>query len=411
MTERMRPVLPALACLIFGPLIYISARGATLGMVLVALAFLLAEPRRTGAALAGAGTRLLPLVPLLVWMLASTLWAPDTGSATELALRLAGLALAGCVLLGGFSEPSPDRLRLPVLALAAGLTLCSAVVAIDLPLGGQFGRSLHPPAGETYDPALFYARAATLHAAFVIPLLLALIRLRAVPLAILHTAITVLALFETASLSAKIALAIGFGLLGLVYLVPRLRWAGLAVLAIAAVAVPAIFPIHPTEQDSCWLINHKPSAMHRILIWDFVAEHIHQHPLIGWGLDAARNLPGGKDPVVLRRCPPAPNAGTVALDSQILPLHPHNAILQIWLELGGIGALLSFGPAFLVIAGMFRRAAWRTRLTQAMLTASLGAALSIALVSFGIWQEWFLAGLFVAAGPALLAARLTPRAS
>ena len=407
----MRPLLPALLCLVFGPLVYVSARGATLGMLLVAIAFLLAEPRRAGASLASAGRRLLPLAPLLLWMLVSALWALDRGGAASLAVRLAGLALAGFVLLGQFRDQAPERLRLPVMALATGLTLCAAAVAIDLPLGGALGRSLHPPAGEAYDPALFYARAATLHAAFVIPLLLALIRLRALPLALLHTAITVLALFETASLSAKIALAIGFGLLGAVYLVPRLRWAGLGVLVLAAVIVPAVFPIHPTEAESCWLIDHKPSAMHRILIWDFVAEHIHQHPIVGWGLDAARNLPGGKDPVVLHFCPPSPAAGAVALGSTILPLHPHNAILQIWLELGGIGALLSFGPAFLAIAGTFRRPEWRTRLTQAMITASLGATLSIALVSFGIWQEWFLAGLFVAAGPGLLAARLTPPAS
>ncbi len=386
-------LLPALLCFVFGPLVYVSARGATLGMLLVAVAFLLAEPRQAGTALSRAGRRLLPFAPLLLWMLVSALWALDRGGAASLAIRLAGLALAGFVLIGQFRDQAPETLRLPVVALAAGLTLCAAAVAIDLPLGGDLGRSLHPPAGETYDPALFYARAATLHAAFVIPLLLALIRLRAVPLAVLHTVITVVALFETASLSAKIALALGFGLLAVVYLLPRLRWAGLAVLVLAAVAVPAVFPIHPTEAEACWLTNHKPSAMHRILIWDFVAEHIHQRPVAGWGLDAARNLPGGKDQVLLHWCPPSPAAGA--------------AILQIWLELGGIGALLSFGVAFWGIARAFRRPEWRTPMTQAMITASLAATLSIALVSFGIWQEWFLAGLFVAAGPGLLAARMT----
>jgi hypothetical protein len=41
-----------------------------------------------------------------------------------------------------------------------------------------------------------------------------------------------------------------------------------------------------------------------------------------------------------------------------------------------------------------------------MFTASIASALSVSLVSFGIWQEWFLAGLFIAAGLAMLAARL-----
>ncbi|MEI9985504.1 MAG: hypothetical protein WDN69_21320 [Aliidongia sp.] len=45
-------------CLAFGPLIYVSARGATLGMLLIAAALLLVEPGRAGTALGRAGWRL-----------------------------------------------------------------------------------------------------------------------------------------------------------------------------------------------------------------------------------------------------------------------------------------------------------------------------------------------------------------
>jgi exopolysaccharide production protein ExoQ len=398
-------VLSAL-CLGFGPLIYVSARGAVVAMLLLAVAALVSPPFPARAVLARAGWRMAPLVPVFLWMLLSALWSPDGRDTVSLALRLAGLALAGVILVGQFLDLPPERLRRPVMALAIGLTIGAAAVAIDLPLGGHLGSSLHPPAPAKYDPALFYARAATLHAIFVIPLLMALIRLRAVPLALLHTAVTTVALFETASLSAKVSLSIGLAIFIAVYALPRLRWAGLALLALAAVATPFAFPLTVGAATSCWLTEHKPSALHRVLIWNFVTGFIHQSPVVGWGLDAARQLPGGKTPVELRVCPPAADAGRLALSSDILPLHPHNAILQVWVELGAIGALLGFGPLFCAVGRAFRRHAWQGRVTQAMFTASIASALSVSLVSFGIWQEWFLAGLFIAAGLAMLAARL-----
>jgi exopolysaccharide production protein ExoQ len=398
-------VLTAL-CLGFGPLIYVSARGAALAMLLLAGAALFSSPVPARAVAVRAAWRLAPLVPFFLWMLLSALWSPDAGDSVSLALRLAGLAFAGLILVGHFLDLPPERLRRPVVALAIGLTLSAAAVAIDLPLGGHLGGALHPPAPAHYDPALFYARAITLHAVFVVPLLVALIRLRAVALGLVHTAITTAALFETASLSGKVALAVGLVICLAVYGLPVLRWAGLALLALAAVAVPFVFPLTVSAATDCWLTEHKPSALHRVLIWNFVAAHIHQRPLAGWGLDASRQLPGGKAQVELRVCPPAADAGRVALRSDILPLHPHNAILQVWVELGAIGALLGFGPIFLAIIRVFRMRAWQSRLTQAMFTAVIASALSVSLVSFGIWQEWFLAGLFIAAGPAMLAARL-----
>jgi O-antigen ligase len=407
MTRIRAGALTAL-CLGFGPLIYISARGAALAMLLLALAALASPESDAMAVLARAGRRLAILVPFFLWMLLSALWSFDPGDAVSLALRLAGLALGGAVLAGQFLDLSPDRLRRPVLALAIGLTIAAAAVAIDLRLGGAMGRALHPPVGERFDPSLFYARAANLHSIFVIPLLVALIRFRAVLLALLHTSAASLALFATASLEAKIVLVGGLIVLLSVYGVPRLRWAGLALLALATIVSPFLFPLSLGPDTACWLIAHKPSALHRVMIWNFVSRHIQERPFTGWGLDAARFVPGGKDPVELRLCAPAPQPGRMVLGSTILPLHPHNGILQIWLELGGIGAALGFGAFFLTVARLFRVPAWRTRLTQGMFTAGLASALSVSLVSFGVWQEWYLAGLFLAAGVAALAARLAP---
>jgi hypothetical protein len=85
--------------------------------------------------------------------------------------------------------------------------------------------------------------------------------------------------------------------------------------------------------------------------------------------------------------------------------------LQVWLELGGIGIALAFGPLILLIWHAFRMPAWRTRLTQAMIGGSVAAAVSVGLVSFGIWQEWFVGGLFIVAAFIVLAARQSAAAA
>jgi exopolysaccharide production protein ExoQ len=396
-----------LLALAFGPILYISARAAVAAMLLLALAGLAGSGLKARPLLAESARFLLPLLPLLLWMLLSAFWSFDPGGAVSLALRLAGLVLGGALLVAVTARLEPERLRWPILALVAGLAFSAGVVALDLYLGGPFAFAVHPPAPENFDPALYYGRAASLQAVFVVPLLIALVRLRAWRLGLLHTVLAACAILESASLSARMGLAVGLVALALVYALPLLRWAGLAMLALAMAAAPIPLPWHIGPEAACWLISHKASALHRIMIWNFVAEHIHERPVIGWGLDAARDLPGGKTPVELRRCPPDPHAGDIALQSNILPLHPHNGILQVWLELGGIGALLGFVPALYGMARLFRRPGWQNRLTQAMLAATLAAALAVWLFNFGLWQEWFLAGLFVAAAVAVPAAQTT----
>jgi O-antigen ligase len=70
----------------------------------------------------------------------------------------------------------------------------------------------------------------------------------------------------------------------------------------------------------------KTSLAHRFYIWDFTGKRIAERPLLGWGLDSARAIPGGKE--------------LIRLDQERLPLHPHNAPLQVWLELGVPAAVL-----------------------------------------------------------------------
>ena len=75
-------------------------------------------------------------------------------------------------------------------------------------------------------------------------------------------------------------------------------------------------------------------------------------------------------------------------------MHPHNATLQIWLELGAIGALLAAISVFALWRAVSVLADPAARATA---TAMLLSAFTVANLSFGIWQTWWMAVLAASA--------------
>jgi O-antigen ligase len=405
--DNAREITLSLLCLSLGPLVYAASLATVAAMLVLTMVALIVSRQDSVSIILRSIRALVAFAPLLVWMLASAAWSLDGAASVEVTLRVAVLFLSGTLLVTSFALLPLVQLRRPLIAVALGFSGAAVVVVVDLELGGHLARFLHEPRLNGVDPALGYGRAATLHATLLAPVLVGLLRLGFPRLAVGFALLAAAAILETSSLSAKTALAASLLVLTAVWLLPRLRWIEFGVFVFAVVALPLIFPLPLGAEATCWLADHKASAAHRLEIWSFVAEHIRQRPIAGWGLDAARRLPGGTAQVIIHHCDDADRPDGIALSSQTLPLHPHNAILQVWLELGGVGVALGFGPLVFAIWRAFRNPEWRTRPAQAMIAATAAATVSVGLVSFGIWQEWFLSGLFIAAAFAVLAARLS----
>ena len=131
-----------------------------------------------------------------------------------------------------------------------------------------------------------------------------------------------------------------------------------------------------TEAD--WLPR---TAQHRVEIWDFAAERAMERPLFGHGLAASAAI-DNRDAV----------SGFDRPDATVIPLHPHNLFLQVWLELGLVGVVL-VAAAGLLILGALRAL---TPLGQRYGLALFGAALAMQYVSYGAWQAWWMAGIALA---------------
>ena len=381
---------------LLGPLVYVAPLSAA---VVLPVATLVAGAIMRGQAMEWRriGRALLVWLPLFALMLASGLWALDGKAALILASRLILVIVLGMALIRWCRDLPAGGLRRLLPALAVGLMLANLYVLADLGLGGALARLTHAPRSN-FDFATYYGRGATIHAILLAPLGWGLWRAGMRRLAAAQFVLAAICILATHDLSAKVALAGAIGGAVLVLALPQLRWALLALVGLVALGLPLAFPVQLDQAQECWMFANKKSALHRLYIWNFVVGRIADKPLLGWGLDAARRMPGGQDTVTLgENCP-----GANPVIGQKLPLHPHNAILQTWLELGAAGILLGFGGLIVALGQVYAR---RRRIVAAVLVASSVAGTLVALVSYGVWQEWFLSSLMLAAAVAALALR------
>ena len=322
---------------------------------------------------------------LLLWGALSAAWSIDPGRSLVMAARLGGLFAAALALATAASRiAQPQRLT---LFFVAGTAIGIALALYDLASAG--GLSRHVSVRVFAAPRLNQVSAWV--ALFVLPASALLICRGRSFLALAAAAVMVTTVYALDGTTAKIALSLSLPIAVLVYLrrgaVCRIA-AALAMLAI--LTAPLTLPqLARLPSVFATVDAFKDSAGHRLLIWSFTGHRIAERPLVGWGLDSARAIPGGK--IEIRP------------GQDWLPLHPHDAALQLWLELGAPGATL-----FALIVGVLwlrlGEAQW-PRLYAAAAGGSFFAATAVASSAWGIWQEWWLGTLGLALFATLVMAR------
>jgi O-antigen ligase len=78
-----------------------------------------------------------------------------------------------------------------------------------------------------------------------------------------------------------------------------------------------------------------------------------------------------------------------------IPLHPHNAVLQVWLELGAVGALIGLGLLLSILRAIGRMK--DSPVTRAAAFGMFTTGLTLASISFGIWQSWWMSSILLSA--------------
>lgn len=386
------PALPIALALAVAPVAVVLQSKAMAPVGLVALAASVLVAWR------GAGTPPWPravvatvAVGLGLWGAVTAAWASEPARAVTTGLSLAGMAMLGGAAARAIAEADAAARGRMLRAFAIGLALGLAAAATDA-LTGHAIRAGVRGLSEVPPTLAFGLKPAASVMALLLPLAIAL-PWPVLPRALLlagGAAVIVALPGDTAKIAAVLGVLTALAALRAPRIVPRAIGGGLAGLVLAMPLLVAAVPALPVERLPT-------SALHRMLIWDFTAARIAERPVLGWGLEASREIPGGRgNPPAevldrMRVTDPARRAWFAEPHVQILPLHPHNAALQVWLELGAIGAAIGAALAWLLGIAAARAP------SPAAATGVLASGAVTAMLSFGAWQAWWIAAGLLAA--------------
>ena len=163
--------------------------------------------------------------------------------------------------------------------------------------------------------------------------------------------------------------------------VPRATLAGLALAIVAALGTAPVIGdiaqrVIPPGVHGELASSH---SRDRVEIWRSFGAAIRAAPIVGAGFGASPKLDAASEAA---RVPPE-------LQMLLGAGHPHNAAIQIWAELGVVGAVLAGVVLLLMLRAVSRLPLWQ--LTFAV--PFVAAACAVSLVGHGAWQGWWAASL------------------
>ena len=328
---------------------------------------------------------------LLLWGVVSTLWSPyksgDTlNNPTKL---LIGVPLfLGCAAV--IKQQAAHKGKILTRILIGGMFLAGIAIIIDFLTGYKLTLTV-VPLGPDEDPL---RRAGDLvqnlsHGVSVLALLM-------VPVAVmlwrkggagkilaLGAAVLVFVSGQVSGLSSSILAAftglifVGFAALR-PYLAVRLSFifAGLALLLAPLLAFIAtkMSPQAKAALPFSW--------EERVENWGYLFHKITEHPFLGHGFDAVRTF---SDKHTIRGFE----------GRAVISLHPHNAGLHLWTELGLVGVAIACAALFFGARHLLQP----ERLSKWQMIAVSGfvaSATVMASTSYGVWQDWWWAAIIFA---------------
>jgi O-antigen ligase len=363
-------------------IVFFSGMAMTPYLVLLAGGLLIAAPaalsedpeRRRGLALICA--------LLLTWPVLSAAWSIAPRESLIMAAKTVTIVAVGVV---GFLSVRSTALTRPVVdGFIASVGVVAVLVLMEkLPGGGVIHLRYPDPADYEKFMVVHINRGLCALSVLIWPMVLAgrargrahlglfLPLIAAVPVAVMH------------SLSAKMALVLGIATYAVVQRWPRALKALQVAIPLCLLLWPAVFAAayKPVFANPAVYDRLPNSSQARIDIWKFAFDHIRERPLLGWGMEASRSIPGGNDTYM---------NGT----RTYLPLHPHNGVLQVLLEQGVVGLVLTIAAIWLALAALRRHENAEMRAAGA---ATLVAYLMIGFAAFGMWQTWWIATGWIAA--------------
>lgn len=339
---------------------------------------------------------------------ASSFWSPDPEYSFEKALKVLGVLLAGLLPLMMAKSLSLTIAHKNKIVIAAAL-LCAvagALLAFEYSTNFRLSRFVMgiegPLRGDWPAPirkGFLMNRSTVFLVLLCFPVMLMLRtsdlerRIKNILSALLIACVGA-ALLTTNSQTAQIAAILALPMLAFPAQKTKARRAVmLSILAVMLAAPFIIAPMKtlllPSDADigkEGFLID--ASVPHRFEVWTFMSEQIMEAPLIGHGIEATRDLRAGYVMPRMRT-------------DQVL--HPHNAVLQIWVEFGLAGIVVAMGFVAFLLLRLDTMPAVLQRYHLVFFIVLMG----VLSMGYGLWQTWLIGMIQSLLAFGFMAARIT----
>jgi O-antigen ligase len=177
---------------------------------------------------------------------------------------------------------------------------------------------------------------------------------------------------------------------------PRMVLTALTFIFVITLAVAPVVAAIPADVIGDRLVGVAPlSWLQRLYIWRNAGLEALSCLPFGCGADYARSISSARETFTIVASP----------ELRLMPIHPHNVFLQIWLELGLPGVI--FVAVAILAAGRWLTSAALTKPAAAALAGAIAATLLYWSVEASIWQAWRLGSLVLAAAGVAIVLRLT----
>lgn len=352
-----------------------------------------------------------PMTPFVAWALIACLWSANPEAAALKALFLGVLILHAFVLAGHIDAADAQLIAAAARGILIGFLIAGSYVVLEILTDDAITRFTltHLPwlerelvaddgagirhsrirEGEIVSRSISHiTRATTTLCLFLAPAALAaMLYTKGIARWLCYGAIVAMLailLFhsDTDSQTAQLAAGVALVSLAVALAAPKLaRWGiGAGFASLLFLAVPASIAMFSAE------LHKDPdlfrSARARIIIWNYTAEQILQNPILGVGTHSS----GALHEEHAKEGIETPEGFIVAPTIQS---HPHNVYLEVWYELGLIGAL-----AFALLGfSLLRYSSFLPRRSEPFALAHFAACMTILAPSYSMWQSWFQAAI------------------
>lgn len=198
---------------------------------------------------------------------------------------------------------------------------------------------------------------------------------------------------DTSFIGLFIGVCVFLGTLSL----PRLTsWAMRFFIPVLIISFPfiSLFAFKPEHIPAYNTYLHTSSFLDRLYIWNDVATTILDHPWKGIGMDGTRYHEKTRE---FHSWVYKDSTGKQKeIQTQRFGVHPHNAILQLWLELGFLGFILGILLPYQILFQIYRTNLFS--IEKAVSAGLFTGSFLVVWVNLGFWQNWWISGLWIIIG-------------